>query len=117
MYLPAGLRGLRHRDYRLYFAGQAISLCGSWMQTVGQSWLVLALTDSPFRVSLIPALQFLPMLLGSLVTGTLADRWPKRTLLLATQAGQAVTAFALALLASTGRAEYWHVAVLALLLG
>ena len=65
MAVPAGLRALRHRDFRLFWSGQLVSLIGTWMQSVGQSWLVLELTNSPFRLGLIGALQFGPILLFS----------------------------------------------------
>ena len=58
MALPAGLRALGHRDFRLFWCGQLVSLVGTWMQSVGQSWLVLELTNSPFRLGLIGALPF-----------------------------------------------------------
>jgi hypothetical protein len=57
MALPAGLRALHHRDFRLFWTGQLVSLIGTWMQSVGQSWLVLELTNSPFRLGLIGALR------------------------------------------------------------
>jgi MFS family permease len=79
------LRALRHRNYRLLFFGQLISLCGLWMQNTAQGWLVLRLTDSPFWLGLIAAAQSLPVLLFSLPAGALADRMPKRLVLLVTQ--------------------------------
>lgn len=117
MHLPNGLRALNHRDYRLFFVGQLISLCGTWMQSVGQSWLIVRLTDSAFLLGLIATLQFLPTLLFSLFSGALVDRLPKRRTLLATQATLMLLAFSLAALVLTGRVQYWHVAVLATLLG
>ena len=117
MTLPTGLRALRHRDFRLFWSGQLVSLVGTWMQSVAQAWLVLQLTNSPFRLGLVSALQFLPILLFSLVTGALADRVRKRRLLLGTQAALALQALTLAALVFAGRVEYWHVAGLALLYG
>ena len=61
--LPGPLRALANRDFRLFSAGQLVSLVGTWMQSVAQSWLVLELTNSPFRLGLVGTLQFLPMLL------------------------------------------------------
>jgi MFS family permease len=78
---------------------------------------VLSLTGSPFRLGLISTLQFGPLLLFSLVTGALADRVPKRSLLVATQATQAVIALAIALLVWSGRVAYWHLGVLAVVWG
>ncbi|HSD50891.1 MAG TPA: MFS transporter [Candidatus Methylomirabilis sp.] len=117
MPFPAGLRALNHRDFRLFWTGQLISLIGTWMQSVGQSWLVLELTNSPFRLGLIGALQFGPMLLFSFPAGAIADRLPKRRLILATQTALMLQAFLLATLAWTGHVQYWHVAVLASLYG
>jgi MFS family permease len=110
---PTGLRALSHRDYRLFWAGQLVSLCGTWMQTVGQSWLVLELTNSPLKLGLIGTLQYAPMLLFSFVSGAIADRVRKRRLILGTQTALMCQAFALSALAATGHVQYWHVAVLA----
>ena len=60
--LPVALRAFAHRDFRLFFAGQLVSLVGTWMQSVAQSWLVLELTNSPFRLGLVGTLQFAPVL-------------------------------------------------------
>ncbi|MEK7714770.1 MAG: MFS transporter, partial [candidate division NC10 bacterium] len=72
---PSGLRALNHRDFRIFWAGQLVSLVGTWMQSVSQAWLVLQLTDSPFRLGLIGTLQFAPILLFSVVAGAVADRF------------------------------------------
>jgi predicted MFS family arabinose efflux permease len=113
MPFPAALRALNHRDFRLFWTGQAVSSVGSWMQSVGLSWLVLELTDSPFRLGLVSALQFGPLLLFSAVAGVVVDRTPKRRLLLATQTALMVPALLLAALVWTGWIRYWHVAALA----
>ncbi len=113
MRFPAGLRALNHRDYRLFFSGQLISLVGTWMQRVAQSWLVLELTDSPFKLGLVSALQSAPMLCLAFVAGAIADRLPKRRVLIGTQAALMIQALALAVLVWSGYAQYWHVAVLA----
>jgi MFS family permease len=110
-------RAFRHRNYRLFYTGQAISLSGSWMQTVAQSWLVLEITDSKVALGLVTMLQFLPITLFVLIAGVIADRVPKRDLILATRVlamGQSVL---LALLVVTDQVELWHVYVLALVLG
>jgi MFS family permease len=117
MALPAGLRALGQRDYRRYFAGTIVGQTGTWMQSVTQSWLVLEITGSPFRLGLIATLQSGPILLLSIFTGVLADRVTRRTLLLVTQAAQACLAVTLGLLAWSGQARYWHVAVVAVLWG
>jgi MFS family permease len=111
------LAPLRHRNLRLFFAGQGLSLVGTWMQTVGQAWLVLDLTHSPFLLGVINALQWSPVLLLSLPAGAVVDRVPKRVLIIWTQALFLVLALCLGLLTITGRVRYWHVAVLAALLG
>jgi len=117
MPLPRGLRALSHRDYRLFWIGQLLSRIGTWMQSVGQAWLVLELTNSPFRLGLISTLQFGPVLLFSFVGGVLSDRVAKRKLILATQIAMMLQAFALSGLVWTGHIEYWHVAVLAAIYG
>ena len=76
---------LRVRNYRLFFAGQVVSNTGTWMQRIAQDWLVLQITNSPLAVGITTALQFLPMLLFGLWGGLLADRYPKRRLLMITQ--------------------------------
>jgi len=114
---PAVVAPLRHRNFRLFFAGQLISLIGSWMQTVGQAWLVLTLTNSPFLLGAVNALQWAPVLLLSLPAGAVADRVPKRSLIMVTQTLFLLLALCLGLLTVTGRVRYWHVAVLAGLLG
>ncbi len=108
---------LRHRNFRLFWTGQLISLIGTWMQTTGQAWLVLELTHSAWLLGLVGALQFLPVLILSLFGGVLADRLPKRTVLRFTQSFATLQAFVLWLLVATGEVRLWHVLVLASLLG
>jgi MFS family permease len=110
-------RSLRVRNYRLYAGGQLISLTGTWMQRVAQDWLVLQLTDSGTALGVVTALQFGPSLLFGLWGGVLADRGNKRRILFGTQLGLALVALALGLLDVTGVVRYWHVLVLALVLG
>jgi len=112
-----GARALRHRNYRLFFSGQLVSLIGTWMQSVAQSWLVLQLTGDPFLLGLVAAVQFLPVLVLGLFGGLIADVLPKRRTLIGTQAIQMVLAFVLFGLAATGIVEVWHIIVLAALLG
>lgn len=109
-------RGLRRSfgsltvaNYRRYFAGQLISLSGNWMQTVAALWLVLTLTGSGVAVGLTTALQFLPMLLFGAWGGLLADRFPKRGLLMTTQAAMALPAVGLFAVTATGVAVPWMV--------
>jgi MFS family permease len=117
MRFPSALRALNHRDYRLFWLGQSVSVIGSWMQSIGLSWLVLELTGSPIRLGLVSALQFGPLLLLSVVAGVVVDRSPTRRLLLGTQLALMLPAFALAGLVWTGWIRYWHVAALAAVIG
>lgn len=110
-------RALRHRNYRLFFIGQSISLSGTWMQTVGQAWLVLQLTDSKEALGTVVMLQFLPITLLVLFGGVIADRVPKRDFIVLTQSLAMLQAAALALLVWTGYVELWHVYILAMVLG
>src|SRR6266481_690741 len=117
MVWPTALRAFRYRDFRLFWTGQLVSLVGSWMQSVGQAWIVLELTHSPFKLGVISALQFGPMLFLSLLAGALADRVRKRRFLMLTQGALMLQALALAALDWSGQIQYWHVCVLALVYG
>src|SRR5260370_6103761 len=108
---------LRHRNFRLFWFGQLISLIGTWMQTTAQAWLVLQLTHSAWLLGVVGALQFLPIMFLSLFGGVLADRLPKRKVLLFTQSFAALQATVLWTLVATGTVQLWHVLVLAALLG
>ena len=108
---------LRHRNYRLYWFGQMISLMGTYMQSIGQGWLVLELTRSGWQLGLVSALQYGPVLLFSLFGGVFADRWPKRRVLLVTRSIEMIQAFLLWELTATGVVQLWHIYILALLLG
>ncbi len=94
-----------------------VSLAGSWMQITGQSWLVLTLTNSPLKLGIVSTLQWTPVLLLSLFAGVLADRLPKRKILIVTQSSLAFLALALGFLTLTGRVQYWHVLITATLVG
>ncbi|WP_327189749.1 MFS transporter [Streptomyces xinghaiensis] len=108
---------LRNRNYRLFASGQMVSNTGTWMQRIAQDWLVLTLTGSSAAVGITTALQFLPMLLLGLYGGVIADRLPKRRLLLMTQSAMGLTGLALAALTLSGHVQVWHVYLMALLLG
>jgi MFS family permease len=108
---------LHNRNYRLFWTGQLVSLTGGWMQRTAMAWLVIQITDSPLALGTVTFLQFLPMLLFALVGGVLADRFPKRQLLLGTQVGIAVQAMALAILVGTGAVQLWHLYVFAVIQG
>jgi MFS family permease len=115
--LRNGARAFRHRNYRLFFSGQLVSLIGTWMQAVAQAWLVLQLTGDPFLLGLVAAMQFLPVMVLGLFGGLIADALPKRRTLIVTQVVQMVLAFVLFGLTATGMVEVWQIIVLALLLG
>jgi MFS family permease len=105
------------RNYRLYSAGQASSLCGNWMQSLAQAWLVLLLTDSGTAVGLVLGVQKVPVLLLGAWGGVVADRFGKRRLLYATQSASALLSLSLGLLVAYGAVQLWMVYVIALLLG
>jgi MFS family permease len=94
-----------------------ISLIGSYMQIIGQSWVVLNLTHSAWQLGVVGALQALPILLFSLFGGIFVDRWPKRHVLLVTQVAAMIQAFLLWVLIVTGTIQLWHLYILAMLLG
>jgi MFS family permease len=111
-------RSLRNRNYRLFAAGQVVSLTGTWGQRVAQDWLVLELSgNSGVALGVVTGLQFLPVLLLSLYGGVLADRYDKRRLMIGAQAVMGLLALALALLDLTGAVQLWHVFALAFALG
>lgn len=115
--LPNGFSALRHRNYRLYFFGQAISVTGTWMQSLAMSWLVLSLTSSAIKLALVNVLQFAPTLVFGLIAGVVADRVPKRSLLVVTQSIAALCSAVLAFLIWTDHIDLWHVYLLALIVG
>jgi len=112
-----GTRAFRHRNYRLFFGGQAISLVGTWMQQVAQGWLVLQLTHDPLWLGLVSLAQFGPVIILGLFGGVIADQLPKRKTLMATQSVAMILAFVLFALTATHAVQVWHVMVLAALLG
>jgi MFS family permease len=114
---PTLVSALRHRDFRLFLFGQFVSLCGTWIQTVAQGWLVLQLTDSAFAVGLVTTLGSLPILLFTLYGGVVADRTDKRKLVLALQCGMAVEAVALGVLTQLGLITVEWVMLLAVFFG
>jgi MFS family permease len=108
---------LRTRNFRLFATGQIFSNTGTWVQRIAQDWLVLSLTGSATAVGITTALQFLPTLLFGLVGGLIADRYPKRQILLVTQAALGSVAGILAILTLTHLVAAWHVYVIAFALG
>jgi MFS family permease len=108
---------LSNPNYRRYFTGQAISMAGTWMQIVAQSWLVLQLSGSATALGVVTSIQTLPVLLLGTYSGVIADRFDKRKLLMALQAASGLLALVLGILTLTHEVALWHVFVLALLLG
>lgn len=108
---------LKHKNFRYFWMGQCISLMGTWMQRTAQVWLVYSVTNSPLLVGLVGVCQFMPMLLFTLITGALVDRFPKRKILLLTQSCFMLQAVILTLLTFSGAIRYWHILILSVLLG
>ncbi|AEB12319.1 MFS transporter [Marinithermus hydrothermalis] len=108
---------LRDPLYRRYWISLFISQLGTWMQAATQAWLVLVLTGSAERLGLVVALQFAPSLFFSLLAGVVADRTPKRRLLLLTQTSLMLLALGMSLLIFAGAVQYWHVLIFAALYG
>ena len=108
---------LKHRNFRVFYVGQLLSLTGGWMQSTAQGWLVLELTDSELLLGIVTAVSSLPVLLFTLYAGALADRTDKRRIILRAQAAATVLAFTLGVLTDTERITYPALLVLAFLLG
>jgi len=106
-------RALRHRNYRLYFLGQLVSLAGTWMQSAAQAWLVLKLTNSSMMLGVVSFAQFTPILLVGLFAGVMIDRVDRRRLIITTQILLMLSAFTLAMLTWTGTVRVEHVIILA----
>ncbi len=107
----------RHSNYRLYFFGQLVSVTGTWMGQLAQAWLVLTLTDSAFLLGLVPVAQFVPTVMLSLYGGLIADRFPKRRIMMITQFCSAMLQIVLALLVFTDFVQLWHVYAIGATLG
>ena len=110
-------RALRHRNFQLFFGGQIISLVGTWMQTVAEAWLVYRLTGSSVLLGVLGFVSQIPIFLLSPLAGLVADRWPRRNVVIATQASSMLLAFILAALTLTGHIRVWEIICLATLLG
>ncbi|ACH38243.1 membrane protein, major facilitator superfamily [Citrifermentans bemidjiense Bem] len=111
------LRALRSRNYRLFVAGQSVSLVGTWMQQVAMSWLVYRLTGSAFLLGVVGFTSQIPTFLFSPVAGVLADRWNRRRILMLTQGLAMVQAAVLAAAVLLGVVQVWHIVALSLVLG
>lgn len=117
--IPAGgpFAALRHRDFRIFYFGQIVSLVGTWMQSTAQGWLVLEITDSELMLGLVTATGGLPVLLFTLYAGVLADRADKRTIIILAQAASLLLALTLAILTDTGLIAIGWILLLVFLLG
>jgi MFS family permease len=114
---PATFSSLQYPNYRKWFAGQSLSLMGTWMQSVAQGWVVYQLTGSKLALGTITFAGSVPSLFLMLPAGALADRMSKRRLLVISQTAMMVLAFTLALLTATKLLQVWQIAVLAFGLG
>jgi MFS family permease len=114
---PDALRALRHRNYQLFFSGQLISLVGTWMDQVAESWLVYRLTGSALLLGTVAFAGQIPVFLLAPIGGTVADRFSRRKILVATQSSMMVLALTLAALTLTHVVQVWHVILLAALMG
>lgn len=113
-----GFAALRYRNYRLFFSGQLISVTGMWMQSLAQSWLLVDVLDaSALQLGLLPVFQFSPVLFLGIPAGILADRIPKRNVMLVTQVIFSILAATLAYLTWQGNIQIWHVYLIAMLFG
>src|SRR6266705_2947285 len=112
-----GMRALRHRNFQLFFSGQLISLTGTWMQTVAQSWLVYQMTGSSLKLGAVGFASQIPVFLVAPIGGTVADRMNRHRIVIATQVASMILAFILAALTLTHTVKIWHIFVLAALLG
>ncbi len=108
---------LSQPNFRYYWIGMCISLIGNWMQSVAQPWLAYSLTHSAILLGLVGAMQYLPALLLSLVAGVIVDRLPTKRLLYLTQAASGLIVIILAILVYSGQVRYWHILVMAGMLG
>jgi MFS family permease len=110
-------RALRHRNFQLFFSGQLISLIGTWMQTVAQSWLVYRLTGSGLLLGSVGFASQIPVFLIAPIGGITADRGNRQRIVIGTQMASMILAFVLAALTLSHKVHVWHIFVLAALLG
>jgi MFS family permease len=111
------VRALRHRNYRLFFGGQGISLIGTWMTRVATGWLVYRLTDSAFLLGIVSFASQIPALILSPLAGVMVDRWNRHRVLVITQVLAMIQSMLLAILAISGTIQVWHIVVLNLFQG
>ena len=110
-------RALAHRNYRLFFGGQSISLIGTWMQQIAMNWLVYRLTHSALLLGVVGFTSRIPTFVIAPFGGVLADRWNRHRMLVVTQTLSMIQALIFAALVLTGLIEVWHVVILSLFLG
>ena len=107
--LPRMFRSIENRNYRLYFLGQSVSVLGSWLQSVAQAWLVYQLTRSSFQLGLVVFIGQAPLLFLSPIGGLIADRYPRRWVVVGTQTLSMLLAFVLAALTLLGHVQLWQI--------
>jgi MFS family permease len=117
VFFPHALRALNHRNFQLFFVGQLISLIGTWMQSVAQSWLVYQLTDSAALLGAVGFASQIPVFLFAPLGGALADRYNRHRIVVIAQIAAMILAFVLAIDTLAGTIQVWHIFVLASLLG
>src|SRR5579864_822331 len=115
--LQLAMRSLRHRNFRLFFSGQLISLIGTWMQNIAQAWLVYRLTGSSLLLGIVGFASQIPVFILAPIGGAVADRHNRHRIVIGTQTASMVLAFILAALTLGGVVQVWHIMVLAALLG
>lgn len=108
---------LQSKNFRYFWSTQCISLVGTWMQRTAQQWLVYTLTDSPFLLGLLGVFQFGPILLFSLFAGVYIDKFPKKKIIIITNTILMLQSLVLAYLVFTNKVEYWHIIILATIMG
>jgi MFS family permease len=111
------LRALRHRNYRLFFTGQSISLIGTWMTRIATSWLVYRLSSSALLLGVVGFAGQIPSFLLAPIAGVLVDRWNRHRLLMVTQVLALLQSLAIAIITLTGLVKIWHVIVLSVFQG
>ena len=116
-FIKQTLRALRHKNYRLFFTGQSLSLVGTWMQSVALGWLVYRLTDSAFLLGLVGFSSQIPTFILASFAGVLADRYSKHKILIVTQTLAMIQAFILAFLTLTSTIQIWQILLLSLFSG
>lgn len=111
------LRAMKHRNYRIFFMGEMVSLSGLWMQRVAMSWLVYRLTDSAFMLGAVDFIGQIPVFFLGMFTGVILEKMDLKKVIFICQGLSMAHAFSLAVLTLSGRVEYWHIIILSALLG